>query len=213
MKKGKYSNGRARKPVALILALVLVLGIAIGGTIAWLTDTTEEVKNTFTVSDINITLDESDDLDLQMIPGHTIEKDPKASVTEGSEDCYLFVEVIEDGGVVTYKPAGSQTTETTEWSDFLSYEIAEGWTKLNDGVYYKIFNEDTAEQNVQGTLYSILKNDQVAVSDEVTKEMMNALANNTDEYPTLSFKAYAVQYWADNDTPFEPADAWALANP
>ena len=46
MKKGKYASNRSTKPVALLLAMVLVLGIAIGGTIAWLTDSTGTVTNT-----------------------------------------------------------------------------------------------------------------------------------------------------------------------
>ena len=58
MKKGKYSNGRARKPVALILALVLVLGIAIGGTIAWLTAQTPAVVNEFDPAEVTTRIDE-----------------------------------------------------------------------------------------------------------------------------------------------------------
>jgi len=51
------------KSVGLVWALVLggvvlVVG-AIGGTMAWLVDTTESVENIFTVSDIDITLQES----------------------------------------------------------------------------------------------------------------------------------------------------------
>ena len=44
-----------KKTVALLLACVMALGVAVGGTLAWLTDTTQEVKNTFTDSNINIT--------------------------------------------------------------------------------------------------------------------------------------------------------------
>ena len=47
-----------------VVALVLVLCCAVGGTLAWLTDTTDPVTNTFTVGDIDIDLTESDHLDL-----------------------------------------------------------------------------------------------------------------------------------------------------
>ena len=40
------------------LAVVLVLCCAVGGTLAWLTQKTDAVVNTFTVGDINITLTE-----------------------------------------------------------------------------------------------------------------------------------------------------------
>ena len=39
-----------KKTVALLLACVMALGVAIGGTMAWLVDSTGEVENTFTVS-------------------------------------------------------------------------------------------------------------------------------------------------------------------
>ena len=41
------------------LAVVLAAMIAAAGTIAWLSTRSETVKNTFTVGDINITLDEA----------------------------------------------------------------------------------------------------------------------------------------------------------
>ena len=43
----------------LMLALVLVLGCAVGGTVAWLVAKTEPVVITFTYGDINITLTET----------------------------------------------------------------------------------------------------------------------------------------------------------
>ena len=61
MKRGKYEStghGRRRmtggKFLALILALALLAGTAVGGTLAWLTADTETVENTFTASDIQI---------------------------------------------------------------------------------------------------------------------------------------------------------------
>ena len=48
-----------KKTLALFLALALVLGGVIGGTMAWLTDKTPEIVNTFTDSDIEITLTET----------------------------------------------------------------------------------------------------------------------------------------------------------
>ena len=48
-----------KKTLALVLALTLLVAGVIGGTLAWLTDQTDEVKNTFTVGDINIDLTET----------------------------------------------------------------------------------------------------------------------------------------------------------
>lgn len=224
--KNKSFNTKA---VAIMLALTLVVGGVVGGTIAWLTAESENVQNVFTTSDISIKLDEAkvndDGLTLnheatrvtgaqnfRMIPGWSIAKDPKATVNTGSEDCYLFVKVEETG--VSFTPDEEVMPKAYSLDDFVTYSIADGWAQLmNDstavtGVYYKVFNsKDTSNTNKQGVAYSILKDDKVTVKDTVTKEMMNDL----EKYgvtPKLSFTAYATQYWQNNTTAFKPYDAW-----
>ena len=59
MKTGKYMKKSPVKGIALALVLVLLLGCGIGGTIAWLLDTTPTVTNTFTVGKVDLTLVES----------------------------------------------------------------------------------------------------------------------------------------------------------
>ena len=83
---------RTRNTVTAILMFVLVLSFTIGGTLAWLTDTTEPVTNTFTYGDINITLAETTEV-YKMVPGNSISKDPSVTVESGSEACWLFVKV------------------------------------------------------------------------------------------------------------------------
>lgn len=176
-----------KKTLALFLALALVLVGIIGGTMAWLTDTTDEVVNTFTDSDIDITLAETTGEDYKMVPGYTISKDPKVTVETGSEKCYLFVKL----------------EESTNFDSFLTYEIADGWTALDgvDNVYYRTV--DTADM---GTAYSVLEDDQVTVKGEVTKEMMNALTEET--YPTLTVTAYASQFNKNATETFTVNEAW-----
>lgn len=209
----------AKKSLAVTLAILMVVGLAVGGTLAWLTDATTEVKNTFTASNVDADLTETMPVGktAQMIPGYTIQKDPAASVTATSEDCYLFVKVTEEGGDVTYTAADG-TEKTTQWSDFLTYAIADGWLQLKDkngnnvaGVYYKIFNEETKATNVKGTAYSILAGNVVTVNENVTNEMMAAVTEANR--PTLSFQAYACQYMKNNTDHFEPYEAWAKINP
>ena len=204
MSNGKFAKrkGIATKTMFMILAVVLIVGISVGGTLAWLTATTESVVNTFTTSGIEITLAESDDLDLKMVPGHTITKDPKATVKAGSEDCFLFVKL----------------EKSTNFDTFMTYTIADGWTKLstaagpNYEVYYRVFDsKDNTNTNVQGTAYSILKDDQVTVKGTVTKADMNALTTAT--YPTLTVTAYASQLYKSASEKFDPAEAWATVNP
>ena len=195
MSNGKYAKrkGVATKMMFMILAVVLIVGISVGGTLAWLTATTTPVTNTFTTSDIEITLAESDNLDLKMVPGYTITKDPKATVVAGSEACYLFVKL----------------EKSDNFDTFMTYEMADGWTALNgvDGVYYR-----TVLTADMGTEFSVLKDNQVTVKGNVTKAAMNALNENT--YPTLKVTAYASQLYKSAGVEFSAADAWAnVGNP
>ena len=159
-----------KKALALVLALTLLVAGVVGGTLAWLTDQTAEVKNTFTVGDINIGLTETT-ADYKMVPGNTIAKDPTVTVKANSEACWLFVQV----------------TESTDLKDFITYAIAEGWTALPgvDGVYYREVPASAADQT-----FSVLAGDAVTVKSDVTRTMLETAKTDA---PTLTFKAYAIQ--------------------
>ena len=95
---------RNRRILMTVCLLALVMVVSVGATIAWLTDTTDPVTNTFTVGNIDITLAETK-TDFKMVPGNTIDKDPKVTVVGGSEDCWLFVKVEESDNLddfITY---------------------------------------------------------------------------------------------------------------
>lgn len=181
-----------KKSLALVLALAMIVVCVVGGTLAWLTATTGSVKNTFTYGDINITLAESDDLDLKMVPGYTIAKDPKVTVKAGSEKCYLFVKV----------------EKSSNFDSFMTYTMATGWTALTgvDGVYYRIVDASATNQE-----FGVLKDNQVTVRGDVTKTMLNDLTEATQ--PTLTFTAYACQYMKNGTENFTAAEAWAEVNP
>lgn len=159
-----------KKTLALVLALTLLVAGVVGGTLAWLTDQTDEVKNTFTVGDINIGLTETT-ADYKMVPGNTIAKDPTVTVKANSEACWLFVKV----------------TESTDLKDFITYAIAEGWTALPgvDGVYYREVPASAADQT-----FSVLAGDAVTVKSDVTRTMLETAKTDA---PTLTFQAYAIQ--------------------
>lgn len=172
------------KTISLLLAVVLLVGGAIGGTLAWIIAQTNTVTNTFTYGDIDITLEETDtNLDedddpstnkYEMIPGATIDKDPTVTVLADSEDCWLFVKL----------------EKSANFDTFMTYAMADGWTELEAGVYYREVAAATADQ-----AFAVIKDDTVSVKGEVTKEMLNALdaTAGAETYPTLAVTAYAVQ--------------------
>lgn len=182
-----------KKSIALFLAFALVAGVAIGGTLAWLTANSDQVVNTFTTSDIGISLAETT-TDFKMVPGHTISKDPEVTVKANSEKCYLFVKL----------------EESSNFNTFLEYTVAGGWTKLTDvtGVYYREVEASSSDQ-----IFEVLASNQVTVKEDVTKADMEKLIKGEDTYPKLTVTAYASQYMKNNTTPFKAAQAWANVSP
>ncbi|MBQ3198940.1 MAG: hypothetical protein IJB67_01040 [Firmicutes bacterium] len=205
-----------KKVIALALGCTVAFGCAVGGTLAWLTDTTTEVKNTFTTSDITITLTESVDTDndgaesFKMVPGHTIAKDPMVTVKANSEPCWLFIKVAESEGSWSTL-TDSSSNDIVVWDSLLTYSVidgTEGWTAVDGkpGYYCRKVFANEADQNFY--ILAGSNNGQVNVSEDVTKEMMTALNGDGKEYPTLTFTAAAVQLYATNGTEFDVAGAW-----
>lgn len=167
-----------KRTLALLCAVTMVIGIAVGGSLAWLVSKPDSVTNTFTTSDVDITLTEPEgeknDYEFQMVPGKPITKDPKVTVTAGSLDSYIFVEI----------------TKSDNYDDFLDdYTVATDWTAVGDsapGVYYREYTSSNSPVD-----YQILATNQVMVLDGVTKADMEGLSE--EDYPTLTFTAYAIQ--------------------
>ena len=180
----KNRRNVSNKTVAILLALVLAIGCAVGGTLAWLISKTNPVVNTFTYGDINIDLKEDTKGPYTITPGKNITKDPKVTVKANSEACWLFMKV-----------------EKNDWNDKVTYEIADGWkkgdgTEIPANVYYReVVANDKAQE------FPVLKGNTVTVSDTLTKEDIKGITTK----PTLTFTAYAVQ----KDGSTNAADAWA----
>ena len=151
----------AKKVLLVILAVVLICAISVTGTLAYLSEKSGEVKNTFVAAGGgsllkatgSITLNEAPavpdpntgkySLDhsvarvtqnsYSVIPGTTVPKDPKITITGKNEvPAYLFVEIVDETGAnITWTPAagwieltGAQPTQTGGkvyvWQDILT---------------------------------------------------------------------------------------------
>jgi len=190
-----------KRTTALLLACVLILGVAIGGTVAWLVDVTDEVENIFTIGDITIELWENEYVpatntlndevkvnageinNYPFLPGDVMPKNPTVTVKGGSEACYLFVKVTAD-----------KNTFGDPAKNVLNYEVDTAvWTQLEvdgvpvPGVYFKELPQATNSD----TNYSVLSSEQVSVDENITKSHAEGMKTNK---PNLSFKAAAVQH-------------------
>ena len=195
-----------KKGLALVLALTLLVVGIVAGTLAWLTAKSDTVVNTFTASDIEVKLEETKGTTVtggkafKMIPGYELEKDPKAWVVAGSEDCYLFVKL--DWANNTY--TSGETTKS-----YLNWKIADGWTLVPDetNVYYRTVTSDQMSGDEGKTnAYPILADNKVTVSGDITKEQMNAFTDAT--LPKLTITAYASQLHKNATETFIASEAW-----
>lgn len=169
-----------RRTLLTAMAALLLVVMAVGGTIAWLTDKTDPVVNTFSPSTINIELDESDGLDLKMVPGKTLTKDPFITVKVGSESCIVFVKITKSDNYDTY--LNEYTVDAATWTKLDSASSG------NVAVYYTTNAINALSADVTK---DILAPESVTVKTGVTKTQMESLTDATR--PTLSFEAYAIQ--------------------
>lgn len=149
----------AKKIVMGGVAALALVTASVMGTMAYFTSKTETVNNTFTVGDVDITLDETKTDTLgkaettvkdgetvvvrtdkgnsyKLYPGETYTKDPTVHVGDDSENCYLFVRV--ENGL-----AGAEKT-----GDTISKQIeAKGWALVpgETNVYYLGSNNTMTE--------------------------------------------------------------------
>ncbi len=203
-------KNKTMKALVVALSVVLIMALTVAGTLAYLKVNTESVVNTFSPSNIDLTLKETTTT-YDMVPGVDIAKDPKVTVT-ADIDCYVFVKVVESDNFDTY----------------MTYAIASGWklydsgsttidTAVNDT--YVLYREVSAAEAANGKAMYVLAGDEnntnpngvVTVKSEVTKTQMGELYDdegNEINKPTLTFTAYAIQKAGfENDL----AGAWTAA--
>ena len=224
-----------KKTIAALVAISLVFGCVIGGSLAWLMAESTEVTNVFTTSDVDVSLEENK-TDFQMIPGYTIDKDPTVKVKSGSEDCWLFVEVIESitpdldsyiaynvntttGNWEVVSPTATKTINGAE------KEVTVYGRKVKDITENTSFSILAAGQYpATGTAEYTWAENEVLVLPTVTKAMMKSLNVADAAQPTLTFKAYVHQLWKTNEpasnateteiaaAQFTAAEAWQNAS-
>ena len=180
-----------KKTLAMVLALVLVLSCAVGGSLAWLHLSTGPVQNTFTYGNVGAELKETTGEEYIITPGADITKDPKITVSTPAGydpvDVYAFIKVVKAGGWVDGK---------------VSYQMADGWTELEgvDNVYWREVAADAAVKS-----FSVLKDDKITVSSQLNiHEIETAAAKGQ---PTLTITGYVAQKAGMASA----ADAWTKA--
>ena len=127
----KHTGGPRRRnnKAILILALILLLGLAIGGTVALLIDTTDDVANTFTPAKVEIAIEEKgyDGITKSSI----VIQNPK---TDDKVPCYVRVALVTNW--VIAEGENARQICTNGHSTDVTFTPGDGWTKGGDGFYY-----------------------------------------------------------------------------
>lgn len=191
----KKSKRMLRKLLLLTSSALLLVSLTVGVTLAYLTDTAS-VTNTFTVGNVDITMDEAlvgDDGDAIMgesakrvtqnkyhlLPGQKYHKDPTVHVDAKSEDGWLFVKV--ENGI---KSIEAQSDSIAVQMAAQGFEPVEGY----DSIYaYKeivsagddivVFSSFVIDGNVDNTTLAQYANAEIVVS----AYMVQAAGFNTAE--------------------------------
>ena len=193
-----------KKLMAVALATIIAVMAVAGASLAWLTDTTDSVKNTFTYGNIDIELAETKGTISgavrefgKVVPGDTIEKDPTVTVKANSENCYVYVKV-ENNVVLNNNVIVTLNIET-------NWELI-GQTKNSDGSVVSLYKYNTmiASQTIDNKLDPVFEtvtfgdfdSDDVATLDAITDDIVvTAYAHQADN-TTSGAADVAARAWA-----------------
>lgn len=178
-----------RKILLLAAAVCMIAILAVGGTLAYFTDTTDVKKNTFTVGNVDIELTEpewdkqgSEDAP-EVYPGEALAKDPTVTNT-GANPCFVRVKVE---GLDCLKEVGA--SDIIVRTDYTDNKLGDNWVLHTDGLYY--YTKVLAKGEVTDALF-----DQIVIPTDLTN------GDGKTEFD-IDVTAYAVQAqgakssWAD----------------
>ena len=138
---------KTKKLFITIAAVVMVAILAVGVTLAYMTDREQKV-NTFTVGDLDITLSEPkwDDTEdgKDMIPGYESEKDPTVKAVDGSSYMRMTVEFVSTDASEMTAARVAKIMETINFNGSVginSAKFTKDETRSTVTKYYYNYNE------------------------------------------------------------------------
>ena len=126
--KENMNNGgapKARKTATLLVAIVLLLGVAVGTTVAYLIDRTEKIENKFEYAKTDVTVEE----DLTGTEKSNVRVTNNSNIPVYIRATYVVNWVDKDGNIVTSVPTG--------YSYQLVERLTDKWMDGPGGYYYK----------------------------------------------------------------------------
>jgi len=193
---------RTRKVLLMLCCALALVGVSIGATLAYLTDT-ESVTNTFTVGNVSIDLNETDvDGDgtkkngYHLVPGQTYTKDPTVTIKANSEPSFvrMFVTVQDYNDLLTICAEhhdGSAATNPYYFSfDGDAYVKLEKFTTGFSNDEWQCVGVEWNSGSIDTAVYEFRY---VGGGDGITEKK-----TADDDLPAL-FETLEVPGWMDND--------------
>lgn len=195
-----------KKVFISVIAAALVLCCTIGGTLAWLTSTSDTVTNTFTVGNIGIKLDEAkvgpdgkaltDEHAARVIansykiyPGGTFDKDPTVTVNASSDRCYVFVMV--DNNLYI----GNNSIVTFNNPDICWFQVGSSLSGNRKLYAYSVSNTPTAvATSLTDTVLPPVFTSVTVDGDAVTSQNINELNTKTINVSAYAYQADGVDF-------------------
>ena len=194
-----------RKALLLTFCAVLLVVASVLGTIAYLTSQ-DEVKNTFTVGQVAIKLDEAKVTEdgkavtpaarvkenrYKLLPGHTYTKDPTVTVRSGSESSYIKMTVtftMANELDAIFAPDGADLTSIFKGYNPANW-IAKGNTKntADNTRTYEFWYKDAVGAPTADVALDALF-DSITVPNDITGEQLATIQGMK-----ITVNAYAIQ--------------------
>lgn len=208
------------KALLMSLCAVLLVAASVLGTMAYLTDS-KDVKNTFTVGNVTIKLDEAKvdengtqvvdkdgnpvarvtENEYKLLPGHTYVKDPTVTVKTPSVDSYVRMKVTFNKASALdaiFAPTGADLTSIFGGYDAATW-IYKGNTKEGDTRTYEFWYKTTVDATAAAqTLEPLFTS--IIVPGTINNDQLKSI-----DGMTINVNAYAIQADGFKDA----AEAWA----
>lgn len=211
-----------KKNRTIIAAVVLLLVLAVGGAVAYFTDS-EQKTNTFTIGSVDITLTEDGwdaladnnnndipDAAEDMMPGESVTKDPLINNVSTKNPAYVFIKVV--------VPCTTIVAPATTSEEIFTYTVNAGWTELSSAAVSCSSGGNATHVYYYGSNGALTQLDKAADSSTPTSttnplfstiSLRSTLKGNeglTDQKQVV-ITGYGIQTTGLSST--TPADVWA----
>ncbi len=193
-----------KKILLTALSVVLVAALAIGGTLAYLTDR-DAKTNVFTVGNVDITLNDDFAQGSQLVPGVAVEKDVTVTNT-GKNDAWVWVEIVvptELKDAIALKGVSSDWKESKDsgkYAFMLKETLAAGAT--TSSVIEEVAFAANVDVTPEGDLYTVVNGTTTSIGwniKDIPAIVVSAYAIQTDNFNTVeeAYAAYGNQWGAN----------------